>query len=45
MRGLCELNEGQPVAGIIRIEQVASEGEQLAAIFRLPIVIESVEFF
>ena len=45
MRRLRELNEGQPVAGIIRIQQVASEGEQLAAVLRLPIVVEGVEFF
>ena len=42
--GLGELHKGQPVAGVIGIEEVTGEGQEFAAVLGQPIVIERVEF-
>jgi hypothetical protein len=44
MRRLCELDEGQTVTGIVRVEQIAGKGEEFAAILGRPVVVERIEF-
>src|SRR5580704_12795786 len=43
VRRLRELHEGQPVTRIVGIEQVAGEGQELAPVVRLPVVVERIE--
>jgi hypothetical protein len=44
MQRLGELHKGQAMPCVVGIQQVPSEGEQLAVILDLPVVIERVEF-
>src|SRR6266481_5163636 len=44
VRRLGELDEGQPMPGIIRVQQVAGERQELAAVLGTPVVVECVEF-
>ena len=44
MRRLSELHKRQPVAGVIRIQQIAGKRQQLAAVFGQPVVVERIEF-
>ena len=44
VRRLGELDQGQPVPSVIRVQQVAGEGQQLAAIFGAPVVVDGLEF-
>ena len=39
-----QLHEGQTVIGIVRVQEIAREGEKLAAVFRLPGIVEAVVF-
>jgi hypothetical protein len=43
-RRLGEELEGQAVAGIVRIEQIAGEGQKLAAVLGLPVFVQRIEF-
>ena len=42
-RRLGEQLEGQPMAGIVGVQQVAREGQQLAAVFGHPALVDRVE--
>ena len=42
-RRLGEQLEGQPVAGVVGVQQVAGEGQQPAAVLRLPALVDGVE--
>ena len=44
-RRLGEQLEGQPVTGVIGVEQVAREGEQTPAVLGSPIRVDRVVFF
>ena len=44
VRRLGELDQGQPVPSVIRVQQVAGEGQQLAVIFAAPVVVDGIEF-
>src|SRR5207237_10863748 len=44
VRRLGELDKGQPVSGIVRVQEVTGKGQELAAVLGLPVVVEGVEF-
>jgi hypothetical protein len=43
MRRLRELHEGEAMAGIVAVQEVAGKGEQLAPVLRAPLVVQRVE--
>ena len=43
MRRLGELDKGQPVPGVIRVQEVAGEGQELAPVLGLPLVVQRIE--
>jgi len=44
VRRLGELDKRQPMPGMIRVQEVAGEGQELAAVRGVPVVVECVEF-